>query len=64
HSGAVVTLALRSRHHASIAIDGRGNLPLREGDEVVARRSSKVCTFLRLRPSNQFYTQLAAKLRR
>ncbi|MEI6776057.1 MAG: NAD(+)/NADH kinase [Chloroflexales bacterium] len=64
HSGAVVTLALRSRHHASIAIDGRGNLPLRENDEVVARRSSKVCTFLRLRPSNQFYTQLAAKLRR
>jgi NAD+ kinase len=64
YSGAVVTLALRSRHHASIAIDGRGNLPLREGDEVVARRSSKVCTFLRLRPSNQFYTQLAAKLRR
>lgn len=64
HAGAVVTITLRSRHNASIAIDGRGNLPLRESDEVVIRRSSKVCTFVRLRPSSQFYTQLAAKLKR
>jgi NAD+ kinase len=64
HEGAVVTIALRSRNNASIAIDGRGNLPLREGDEVMVRRSAQVCTFLRLRPSSQFYTQLAAKLRR
>ncbi|NTW97397.1 MAG: NAD(+)/NADH kinase [Oscillochloris sp.] len=64
HEGAVVTITLRSRNNASIAIDGRGNLPLREGDEVMARRSAKVCTFVRLRPSSQFYTQLTAKLRR
>jgi NAD+ kinase len=64
HEGAVVTIALRSRHNASIAIDGRGNLPLREGDEVMVRRSAQVCTFARLRPSGKFYTQLAAKLRR
>jgi NAD+ kinase len=64
HAAAVVTIALRSRDNASIAIDGRGNLPLREGDEVMVRRSAQVCTFLRLRPSSQFYTQLAAKLRR
>ncbi|NNJ10315.1 NAD(+)/NADH kinase [Chloroflexales bacterium ZM16-3] len=64
HEGAVVTTALRSRDNASIAIDGRGNLPLREGDEVMVRRSSQVCTFVRLRHSSQFYTQLAAKLRR
>jgi NAD+ kinase len=64
HEAAVVTIALRSRNNASIAIDGRGNLPLREGDEVMVRRSSKVCTFVRLRPSSQFYTQLVAKLGR
>lgn len=64
HEGAVVTIALRSRNNASIAIDGRGNLPLREGDEVMVRRSAQVCTFVRLRPTSQFYTQLAAKLRR
>lgn len=61
---AVVTIVLRSRHHALLAVDGRENLPLHEGDEVIVRRSPKVCTFVRLRPSNLFYTQLAAKLRR
>ncbi|EFO79272.1 ATP-NAD/AcoX kinase [Oscillochloris trichoides DG-6] len=64
HEGAVVTITMRSRNNASIAIDGRGNLPLLEGDEVMVRRSAKVCTFLRLRHSSQFYTQLAAKLKR
>lgn len=64
HAGAVVTITMRSRNNASIAIDGRGNISLRENDEVMIRRSTKVCTFVRLRPSNQFYTQLAAKLKR
>lgn len=64
HEDAVVTLQLCSRHHAHLAVDGRENLPLQEGDEVVVRRSPKVCTFVRLRPSNQFYSQLVARLRR
>jgi NAD+ kinase len=61
---AVVTIQLRSRHHAILAIDGRENLALHGGDEVVVRRSPQVCTFVRLRPSSQFYTQLVARLRR
>lgn len=64
HEDAVVTLQLRSRHHANLAIDGRENLSLQEGDEVVVRRSPRVCTFVRLRPSSQFYSQLVARLRR
>ena len=64
HEDAVVSIALRSRHQASLAIDGRENLPLAEGDEVVVRRSPQVCTFVRLRPTSQFYTQLVARLRR
>ncbi len=64
HEDAVVTMQLRSRHHALLAVDGRENIDLIEGDEVVVRRSSQVCTFVRLRPSNQFYTQLVARLRR
>lgn len=63
HEDAVVTLQLRSRHHANLAIDGRENLSLQEGDEVVVRRSPRVCTFVRLRPSSQFYSQLVARLR-
>ncbi|MFQ3660931.1 MAG: NAD(+)/NADH kinase [Chloroflexaceae bacterium] len=64
HEDAVVTLQLHSRHHANLAIDGRENLSLQEGDEVVVRRSPRVCTFVRLRPSSQFYSQLVARLRR
>ncbi|MCS6882010.1 MAG: NAD(+)/NADH kinase [Oscillochloridaceae bacterium] len=64
HEDAVVTLQLRSRHHANLAVDGRENLALQEGDEVVVRRSPRVCTFVRLRPSSQFYSQLVARLRR
>ena len=33
-------------------------------DEVVVRRSPNVCTFVRLRPASQFYTQLVDRLRR
>ena len=64
HEDAVVTIKVDSRHHAIRAVDGRENLPLHCGDEVVVRRSSKVCTFMRLRPSSQFYTRLVARLRR
>lgn len=64
HEDAVVTIKVASRHHAILAVDGRENLPLSYGDEVVVRRSPKVCTFVRLRPSSQFYTQLVARLRR
>jgi NAD+ kinase len=64
HEDAVVTLRLGSHHHANLAVDGRENLPLHEGDELIVRRSSKVCTFVRLRPTSQFYTHLVAKLRR
>lgn len=64
HEDAVVSIELRSRHQASLAIDGRENLPLVEGDAVVVRRSPQVCTFVRLRPASQFYTQLVARLRR
>jgi NAD+ kinase len=61
---AVVTIQLRSRHVASLAIDGRENLSLQEGDEVVVRRTAQVCTFVRLLPTSQFYTNLVARLRR
>jgi NAD+ kinase len=64
HEDAVVSIELRSRHQAILAIDGRENLPLFGGDEVVVRRSHQVCTFVRLRPASQFYTQLVARLRR
>lgn len=64
HQDAVVTIRVESRHHAILAVDGRENMPLHYNDELVIRRSPRVCTFVRLRPSSQFYTQLVARLRR
>jgi NAD+ kinase len=64
HENAVVTMSLRSRHQASLAIDGSESVSLQQDDEVMVRRSSKVTTFVRLRPTSQFYTQLVARLRR
>ncbi len=61
---ATVTIRVESHHHAILAVDGRENMPLYFGDEVVVRRSPKVCTFVRLSPSSQFYTRLVARLRR
>ncbi len=64
HEDVVVKLALHSRHHASLSIDGRENIPLVEGDEVEVRRSSRICRFARLQPASQFYAGLVQRLRR
>jgi NAD+ kinase len=64
HEDAVVTIKLRSRHHAMLAVDGRENLPLEEGDEVEVRRSDRFCVIAHVRPASHFYTNLARRLRR
>jgi NAD+ kinase len=64
HEEAVVTVALRSRHNASMSVDGRENIPLQVGDEIEVRRSNRVCTFARVRPISHFYTDLVRRLRR
>lgn len=64
HENAVVTIALHSRHHALLAVDGRENLPLEEGDEIEIRRSDKICIFARVFPTSHFYTNLTDRLRR
>lgn len=64
HEDAMVTLKLGQSQHANLAVDGRENLPLHDSDEVVVRRSPRVCTFVRLRPSSQFYSHLVARLKR
>ena len=64
HEDAVVTIRLRSRHHALLAVDGRENLPLEADDEIEVRRSERVCVFAHVRPASHFYTNLAFRLRR
>jgi NAD+ kinase len=60
---AVVSLRLETYHRAVLSIDGHINLALSSGDTVIVRRSPRVARFLRLRPRNEFYHLLEAKLR-
>jgi NAD+ kinase len=64
HEDTVVTIKLRSRHHAMLAVDGRENLPLEQGDEVEIRRSEHYCVIAHVRPASHFYSNLARRLRR
>ncbi len=64
HEDAVVTLRLRSRHPAAFSADGRGSVPLHEGDVVEVRRATQSCVFARVHPPSTFYAMLAQRLRR
>jgi NAD+ kinase len=64
HDNARINLSLQSRHHASLAVDGRENLPLLEGDIVEIQRSAEVCVFARTRSPSEFYANLIRRLRR
>ena len=64
HEDAVLSILLRSRHHASLAVDGRENIPLQSGDIVQVRRSQYITTFARVGRTSSFYTQLDRRLRR
>lgn len=64
HEDAVVTMTLSSRHQAVFSADGRGNIPLCEGDTVEVRRAEQTCVFARVHPPSAFYTRLTQRLRR
>jgi NAD+ kinase len=64
HEDAVVTLAMSCCRHATMAVDGRDNIPVYEGDELLVSRSSKICTFVRVYPHSHFYSSLIRRLRR
>jgi NAD+ kinase len=64
HENAIISLTLHSRHQACMSVDGRDNIALEEGDEVIVRRSNEVCIFARLEPPSQFYASLVRRLRR
>lgn len=64
HEDSVVTFGVHCCHHATLAVDGRENLPMYENDTVQICRSSKRCTFVRVHPPSQFYASLVRRLRR
>jgi NAD+ kinase len=60
---AVVTLRVETYHWALLSVDGHINLPLPSDATVTVKRSPHVARFLRLRPRNEFYELMEAKLR-
>jgi NAD+ kinase len=64
HDEAEITLCLRSRYTASLAVDGQESIPLRTGDVITVRRSERVARFARVRSPQYFYETLTKRLRR
>jgi NAD+ kinase len=59
----VVALRVETYHRGLLSVDGHINLPLSGGAAVTVRHSPHVARFLRLRPRDEFYHLLEAKLR-
>lgn len=57
-----VELTLLRDQEASLSVDGRINTPIKYGDVMVVKSSSKHAQFVRLRDANHFYAQLVARL--
>jgi NAD+ kinase len=64
HEDTVVSLRVACCRHATLAVDGRENIAVAEGDEICISRSSKICTFVRVYPHTHFYASLVNRLRR
>lgn len=64
HEDSLVTLVVQSCRHATLAVDGRENVLVYEGDKIQICRSNKVCSFVRVHPQSQFFAGLVRRLRR
>ena len=64
HEQAEITLQLRSRYTASLAVDGQVSVPMATGDVLAVRRSEQVARFARVRSPEYFYQTLTQRLRR
>ena len=64
HEQAEITLQLRSRYTASLAVDGQISVPMATGDVVVVRRAERAARFARVRSPEYFYQTLTQRLRR
>lgn len=64
HEDSVVALLTQGWHNPVLSVDGRENVTIQNGDEVIVRRSSAVCTFARVQPPRQLYGRFVQRLRR
>jgi NAD+ kinase len=62
--GAEVKMVVHTNHEAVLSIDGQVNVPLQDGDSVIAKRSPYFARFLRESPRDHFYAALEQRLRK
>ena len=63
-SSAEVKMVVHTNHEAVLSIDGQVNVPLQDGDSVIAKRSPYFARFLRKSPRDHFYAALEQRLRK
>jgi NAD+ kinase len=63
-SSAEVKMVVHTNHEAVLSIDGQVNVPLKDGDTVIAKRSPHFARFLRTSPRDHFYAVLEQRLRK
>lgn len=61
HQSAIVSVMVESGYQALFTADGRGPLPVQEGDRVQIRKHDKACLFARIGRSSYFYHRLMAR---
>lgn len=60
---AVIQLKVHTDHQAMLSVDGQIDVVLQDGDTIVAKRSPHLARFLRVYPSNFFYSTLEQRLK-
>ncbi len=60
---AVIQLKVHTDHQAMLSVDGQIDVMLQDGDTIVAKRSPHSARFLRVYPSNFFYSSLEQRLK-
>ena len=62
HEDAEITLSLRSRYPALLAVDGQISIPLHMGDVLTVRRARRMARFARVSSPQYFYATLTERL--
>jgi NAD+ kinase len=64
HEGSWVKVTVRTKHQASVCIDGQSPIPLHDQDHVLVRASEHTVHFVRLQDPDYFYRNLTSRMQR
>jgi NAD+ kinase len=62
HEGSWVRVVVRTKHQATLCIDGQAPVPLKDQDQVDVRSSDHTVHFVRFQETNYFYRNLTSRM--